>query len=317
MSICIGIPRGLSFYRDFLPWRAFLERLGAKVIVSPPTTRATLEAGIAYTVPEACLPLKVFCGHVRALVGHCDALLVPSFVRFSPTSTNCAKLIGLPDLLRATMDDLPPLIAPTLDLSQGGRGLWPVALQVASWFTRSPLLIREAALEAWRVHIETQAGLRSGRLTPAGFFQTPAPSPAPADPGASESVAVVGHPYVLFDPFVSQDLLRRLARLHLAVVTPERLAPPPGDGYWTFEHEFVGGAHAATRARGISAFGCGPDGAMVDPVREAARSANVPLLMLTLDEHSGEAGLVTRLEAFVDMIRWRKGRQADGSLPGH
>ncbi len=122
---------------------------------------------------------------------------------------------------------------------------------------------------------------------------------------------------------VSQDLLRRLARLHLAVVTPERLAPPPGDGYWTFEHEFVGAAHAATRARGISgliavqAFGCGPDGAMVDPVREAARSANVPLLMLTLDEHSGEAGLVTRLEAFVDMIRWRKGRQADGSLPGH
>jgi predicted nucleotide-binding protein (sugar kinase/HSP70/actin superfamily) len=33
------------------------------------------------------------------------------------------------------------------------------------------------------------------------------------------------------------------------------------------------------------------------------------MMALVLDEHSGEAGLVTRLEAFVDMLRWRK---ADG-----
>jgi predicted nucleotide-binding protein (sugar kinase/HSP70/actin superfamily) len=28
----------------------------------------------------------------------------------------------------------------------------------------------------------------------------------------------------------------------------------------------------------------------------------VPMLTLTVDEHSGEAGLMTRLEAFVDML---------------
>jgi predicted nucleotide-binding protein (sugar kinase/HSP70/actin superfamily) len=33
-------------------------------------------------------------------------------------------------------------------------------------------------------------------------------------------------------------------------------------------------------------------------------------MKLTLDEHSGEAGLVTRIEAFVDMLNWRE--QADG-----
>jgi hypothetical protein len=31
---------------------------------------------------------------------------------------------------------------------------------------------------------------------------------------------------------------------------------------------------------------------------------------LTLDEHSGEAGLVTRIEAFVDMLKWKE--KADG-----
>jgi hypothetical protein len=33
-------------------------------------------------------------------------------------------------------------------------------------------------------------------------------------------------------------------------------------------------------------------------------------MTLTLDEHSGEAGLVTRVEAFVDMLNWR--REKDG-----
>ncbi len=28
-------------------------------------------------------------------------------------------------------------------------------------------------------------------------------------------------------------------------------------------------------------------------------------MTLNLDEHTGEAGLITRLEAFIDMIQWR------------
>jgi predicted nucleotide-binding protein (sugar kinase/HSP70/actin superfamily) len=35
------------------------------------------------------------------------------------------------------------------------------------------------------------------------------------------------------------------------------------------------------------------------------------MLTLTLDEQSGEAGLMTRLEAFVDMVTLRK-HQGDG-----
>lgn len=31
-----------------------------------------------------------------------------------------------------------------------------------------------------------------------------------------------------------------------------------------------------------------------------------PFMMLTIDEHTGEAGLVTRLEAFCDMLQRKK-----------
>jgi predicted nucleotide-binding protein (sugar kinase/HSP70/actin superfamily) len=62
----------------------------------------------------------------------------------------------------------------------------------------------------------------------------------------------------------------------------------------------------------ITAFGCGPD-AMVDKTLELeAKSAGVPFLSLTIDEHTGEGGVQTRLEAFVDMLWARKAEHGVG-----
>jgi predicted nucleotide-binding protein (sugar kinase/HSP70/actin superfamily) len=33
------------------------------------------------------------------------------------------------------------------------------------------------------------------------------------------------------------------------------------------------------------------------------REDSVPLMSIILDEHSGEGGLITRIEAFLDMVR--------------
>jgi predicted nucleotide-binding protein (sugar kinase/HSP70/actin superfamily) len=80
--------------------------------------------------------------------------------------------------------------------------------------------------------------------------------------------------------------------------------------YWTFEDEFVGAAESLMQQGvdgiiTISAFGCAPDSVMMSVVGEAARRARIPYMSLILDEHTGEAGLVTRLEAFVDMLARR------------
>lgn len=40
-----------------------------------------------------------------------------------------------------------------------------------------------------------------------------------------------------------------------------------------------------------------------------AKKKGMPLIHLTIDEHTGEAGFVTRLEAFVDMLMRKKRRQ--------
>ena len=45
---------------------------------------------------------------------------------------------------------------------------------------------------------------------------------------------------------------------------------------------------------------------MVERITRRAKQFNKPLLNLTIDEQTGEAGFVTRLEAFVDMLFRKK-----------
>ena len=56
----------------------------------------------------------------------------------------------------------------------------------------------------------------------------------------------------------------------------------------------------------LSAFGCGPDSIMVERISRAARKFNKPVLNLSIDEQTGEAGFITRIEAFTDMLFRKK-----------
>ena len=42
----VGIPRALLYYQYYPMWKTFFEELGALVLVSGPTSKATLAAGI-------------------------------------------------------------------------------------------------------------------------------------------------------------------------------------------------------------------------------------------------------------------------------
>ena len=57
----------------------------------------------------------------------------------------------------------------------------------------------------------------------------------------------------------------------------------------------------------ITFFGCGID-AFLEEIFKDSICGQKPYLSLTLDEHSGEAGLMTRIEAFTDMIIRKEGR---------
>lgn len=326
----VGIPRALEYYQHFPFWKVFFEGLGAEVVVSPPTTKAVLASGSARLVAETCLPTKVFCGHVIALCGRTDYVFIPSVRSIERDVYNCSKFLGLPDLVRNAVPESPPILDIEIDVNKGEKTVRREIHKLASVFTRNPLRVNKAYQKALDAEREFKRCLAEGtglEEALAKFDQVDAARsshkrPSQAWLGVEDRheglvIAVVGHPYNIYDAYINQNLIARLERLGAKVVTAE-MAPEGGldEGtaklvgrpYWTYEDEFVGAAgyYLDSDVDGVLAvvcFGCGPDSMMLDVVQRAAKQRRrLPFSVIVIDEHTGEAGLVTRLEAFVDML---------------
>lgn len=330
----VGIPRALGYYQHYPMWRTFFEELGAEVVVSPRTSRALLSAGAARVVAETCLPTKVFCGHCAALGREVDFIFVPSVKSIESQVYNCSKFVGLPDLVRQTSTDIAPIVDIEIDVNQGLRKVRDELHQVGRRFTLLPWRIDRAMDRALSVDQQYQEAMRRG-LTPPEALELIFPD-QPYRPSAVRTtstvistrrqlvVALIGHPYNIYDEYVNHNLVGRLRSMDVKLITPEMITPQGldsgilalvGKPYFTYEREVVGagGYYLAEEVDGVIsvvAFGCGPDSMMIDVVTRAARKRfNKPLMNITIDEHTGEAGLVTRLEAFVDMLQRRLARQ--------
>lgn len=312
----IGIPRALLYYHYFPLWHTFWQHLGVAVVVSPPTNKGILDQGVVAAVPEACLPVKVFFGHALHLGPKVDFLFVPRIVSAEPGTYICPKFMGLPDMLRHSGQRLPPLLSPTLD-ARKGRNTWGRAMvATAQVLGFSPRM----GWAAWRT-----AGAEQARYTAclqAGRNPLEVMEGRAAPLGANDrALLVLGHPYNLFDEFVSMDLIKRLRRHGYGVITPEMLpsrliaqeaARLPKHLFWSLGRAILGAGGHYLRSGGVKgiihvvSFGCGPDSLVGELLeRQAHRQGRLPFLLLTLDEHTGEGGLGTRLEAFLDMIEWR------------
>jgi predicted nucleotide-binding protein (sugar kinase/HSP70/actin superfamily) len=126
------------------------------------------------------------------------------------------------------------------------------------------------------------------------------------------------------------NLIAHLRSLGCKLVLAEHVNPSdieanaatlPKRVFWTLGRKMVGSAlhfDQNDRIDGIvylACFGCGPD-SLVGEIIER-RIVNKPFIMLTVDEHTGEAGMLTRLEAFVDMIERQRRQAVESNLSPH
>ena len=135
------------------------------------------------------------------------------------------------------------------------------------------------------------------------------------------NIGILGHGYSLYDQFISMNLINRLRMMGCNTFFPESLdqeivekeaATIPKRVFWTLGRKMVGSALHMDKSADIdgiiylACFGCGPDSLIGEIIENKVQ--NKAFMMLTVDEHSGEGGLVTRLEAFCDMLRRRRMR---------
>lgn len=332
MALRVGIPRAMGYYYLYPFFRTLLIELGAEPVLSSPTTRKTLERMDACPTDEPCLAVKLHFSHADSLASRpdIDFLFLPIIARVEK-SWCCPKFIGVADMTRHGLR-LPSerVLSPVIEYTDNDRELCTSLRLMAEQLGvhkagRLRLAIKRAREEQQRVldlctlyHITLPEAYR--------LAESNMPCVSPGNL-AGPAIAVIGHPYIIYE-VVSQGMIDRL-RQYGPVITAEMVAQDDitramttideGPRLWPFEALLLGAAlhvlrqHQVDRLILVGSFECGPESIIECYVEEEARRQGIPLMVLALDEHSGEAGLMTRLEAFMDTEKCAQ--TAPGAFP--
>ncbi len=304
----VGVPRALLVY-DYAPLLiGFLNALGARVVISSKTTKEIIEQAVELGYTDSCFPLKLLHGHAATL-GSCDYILYPSAIRLGRKDGDenqkyaCPLVQASPFIIRQVLNLGERLLTPVLDFSQGDtdviNNLAGAAVKMGFSRTKS----RQAALAG----IEAQQRFEANRTALGHKLLTQLRESD--QPG----VIIFSRSYMSQDSGANLGIAEKLARLGvtpvpidflpLDSVNPRKYSDRP---YWSYESKFIAGA-AITAADphlyglSLTNFGCGPN-SFILPILEDIMGGK-PMGQLEIDEHAAEAGIVTRLEAFVDTIK--------------
>ena len=285
----IGLPRGL-LYHSYGPFmEAFLSELSAEIIISEETDRDILDRGTAVCIDDACLPVKVYAGHVESLREKCDRIVVPRIMSCEYGESLCPKLNGLPELIGG--EDL--IFTERIDMKNKDA-----LLQSLYRPCRQLGMKRKDILRAF------QAGLDAWRDRDTDLCQTKFP----------HRVFLAGHTYNIGDSFVNMNLIKKLNRQNIGIITEGAVDRVYKEKFTKnlikkpFWHNFTALYGAAlyleerTMIDGVvclSSFSCGTDSFTMEMIRDAV---HLPVLILKIDEMTAEAGFDTRLEAFCEVI---------------
>lgn len=325
MAVKVGIPSALLYYSYYPMWQAFFNEIGVQVVTSGMTTKSILDKGVREALADACVPIKLFFGHVVDLKDRVDYLYIPRVVCLNRKTVYCPKFLGLPDMIRHSLDHVPPIVDVRMDTRQGRFALLKAYGEIGATFGAGQRTVYRAYWKAQRAFGQYNKLLRQGWTPPEAIalMQKPGGSPSFQPPESMLTFAVLGYPYAIYDSFISVNILGKLRRLGVRVLTAENIHPAllslqrnchlPKRLFWTFSDMALKAANfffKQGRIDGVlhlTAFGCGPDSLLNKFIElEAKKYRNIPFMTLMIDEHTGEAGVATRLEAFVDMVNRRK-----------
>lgn len=319
-NLKIGIPQALLYYEFFPLWENFFENLGVEVINSGPTTKEILDLGVKSAISEVCFPVKVFYGHVMSLKDRVDYLFIPRLVCVEKGAYFCPKFLGLPDMVKSSLSPLPPLIEPTIDIRKSDNNFKNSFLAVGKLFTDNSNKIYQSFYEAQR-SLQLYLQSKENELAPEIISQQYSKRLPQNNLKNILNIALLGHSYLIYDCFINLNLISKLKKVKVNVLTAEMVKKKDMERqlkklhkpiFWTLSKKTVGSALYFLKKKidgiiHLTSFECGEDSMIGELIRqESLKYPSVAYTEFVFDEHTGEAGLDTRTEAFLDMIIRRK-----------
>ncbi|HBM80782.1 MAG: acyl-CoA dehydratase activase-related protein [Clostridiales bacterium] len=323
----VGIPQGLLYYWYYPLWKSFFEELGCEVVTSGNTNKKILDMGVKSCVDEACVPVKIYHGHVQSLIEKVDYIFVPRIMSICKNEYICPKFCGLPEMIKYSVPGIENIIDTTVNLRSSEKGGIKAAIETGLIFTGNKGKIYDAYENALnKQHIFMK------RLEQGCSFEDAVKGKTRVQDIDRDYIAVLGHPYNIYDSFINMDIIKKINSEGYGVVTTDMLDEDrinkfagtiPKRHFWTLGRKILGAGLSFIEYMDVagviylSSFGCGIDSLVEDYIsRYIKRDGRLPYIKLVLDEHTGEAGMVTRLEAFLDMIKWRKKDESNISAHG-
>lgn len=300
-KVTIGIPRALLYYKYKDLWITFFEELGCNVVISCTTTKEILETGKKYTNDEACLAMKIYMGHVDYLKDKCDYVLVPRYVSLVKHEKMCTNFSCLYDLVRNTIDT--KIINYNIDIDKNEDEFYSfvgMGLALGFKYHNSVKAFRKAKKEA---------DIRNSKrfLKQKNIL------------GKTDKLKILlaGHTYNLYDNLIGKPIIKFLEDNNIEIIYADlydkkylasEVKKITTRNYWTYNKEIIGAiSHYKKRMDGIillTVFPCGPDSLSNEMILRMVD--DVPIIQLVIDELNSEAGIITRLESFIDILSERR-----------
>ena len=308
----IGIPRSLFLYEFFPYWATFFEELGFEVVLSDPTNKKIIRQGAEKVLSESCFPVKVAHGHVLNLLNKkVDYIFIPSLINMKKEDDHnqenyaCPYVQSLPYVMKAAinLEDYSTRLISFPVYFQLDRGiLLRTLVRLGDELKRTKRQIAQAMLKAEACQDEFCRRLAlKGKEVLRNLQQN------------QKALVIVGRPYNTCDLELSLNLPKKLADLGAPAIPMDFLIHDPQikrdhlpDMYWKYGQKILAASEILKRHKNlfglyVTNFGCGPDSFITHFFKK--NLGGEPYLQIELDEHSADAGVITRCEAFLDSLK--------------
>jgi len=330
----VGIPRVLFFHELFPLWKAFFTEMGFQVVLSDSTNRHIIRRGVENIVEEPCLPIKLAHGHMLNLLEkEPDFIFLPVQCTMEKLSDdwskswNCPLTQSLPyillsskrikELLASPEGKQPKVLRPVIHPDRGRAWQKKILRKVAldAGITSNTAIDKaiQAGFEAFDSFNEWQQ--RRGREVLDNLK---------AD---EKAIVIVGRAYNTYDEAITLNLSEKLRDLNILAIPLDLLPLKSMAGevsknhpnmYWKAGQKILCAGRMVARdprlfGLYVTNFACGPDSYLTKYFSKETEGK--PFLTIEIDEHSADAGIITRCEAFIDTIRNASTRGTSKFIP--
>lgn len=308
----IGIPRALLFYEYFPLWKGFFSALGYQFVPSLFTNeRFRTVSSISHGF-DACMPIKLLFSHIEYLISQSvDYIFIPSIVDFLDLSDKdqcksyyCPYIQTISYLVQNLLQY--PMIIPSINRLRDPNGFSKEMFRIGAELGHGQQEIDSALRFAIGCQNDFYKKCDQRGQTLLKELQDIKMIP----------VVILSRPYITHDSILNLDLLDNLRNLDILPIPmdflpikEQRLATYWRSLVWRYNQDCIRVIDYIKRQSEIysillTCYGCGPDAFFLNFLEDIMEDR--PHLTLEFDEHTFSAGMITRCEAFADLLRKTK-----------